>query len=238
MYKSSQGAYGAQSTIFDAVKKGDIQMIDRMLHRNKNIFKESDSTGSRPIHIAARNCQVEVLKHLDKIDPVLLQTRNDSGMTVLHFAVQNSDKKNRKECLECLRFILDRTNPDTLFEAADTDKSSELSYEELFTAYGHVIGPDLLKRIFAEVDEDKSGEISLEEFKKALSNGSLTPLPLVKVVPYVVCLFRYAQSLCPHYAGIASALCFGAEPPCSMRVTLLDWSASPLCAPWVVLDVQ
>jgi len=66
------------------------------------------------------------------------------------------------------------------FRAADTDHSGELSYEELEAAYGHVIGPSLLRKVFDQVDEDKSGEISLDEFKKALESGTLTPLTLLK----------------------------------------------------------
>lgn len=171
--------YGAQDTIFDAVKKGDIAIIDAMVFRKRSVLKETDSAGSRPVHHAARNGRVEVLRHLDKIDPLLMHARNDSSMTVLHFAVQNNHKSNSKECLETLRYILDRTHPDAVFAAADTDKSGELSFAELQTAYGHVIGTRVLRRIFDEVDADKSGEISLSEFKRALQAGTLTPLTMV-----------------------------------------------------------
>ena len=171
--------YGAKVTIFDAVKMGDIATIDALVLRKRSVLKETDSSGSRPIHHAARNCKTAVLRHLDQIDPLLMHARNDSGMTVLHFAVQNSQKASSKECLETLRYILDRTHPDAVFAAADTDKSGELSFAELEAAYGHVIGTSVLKRIFDEVDKDKSGEISLSEFKQALKAGTLTPLTMV-----------------------------------------------------------
>ena len=74
-------------TIFEAAKNGDIPTIDRLLCHNKSIVKETDSTGSRPMHYAARNGRVEVMEHLYKIDPMLLLARSDSGMTVVHFAV-------------------------------------------------------------------------------------------------------------------------------------------------------
>ena len=178
----SPSAHGGRApvTIFDVVKTGDLATLERMRLKSPSILTETDSTGSRPVHHAARNGRVEVLKHLDTIDPMLLHARNDTGMTVLHFAVQNSHKSNRKECLGTLRFILERTNPDTVFAAADTDCSGELSYEELEAAYGHVIGPSLLKKVFRKVDTDRSGEISLDEFKKALEAGTLTPLTLMK----------------------------------------------------------
>ena len=143
-----------------------------------SILKETDSTGSRPIHHAARAGKVEVIKYLEGIEPMLLHARNDSNMTVLHFAVQNANKANKKECLETLRFVLARCDPATVFSAADTDQSGELSYGELEEAYGHIIGPTVLKRIFKEVDVDGSGEISLDEFKQALETGALIPLTL------------------------------------------------------------
>ena len=177
---SNPSSFGAQVTIFDAVKQGDIATIDALVFGKKNLLKETDGAGSRPIHHAARNGRVEVLKHLNKIDPLLLHARNDTNMTVFHFAVQNVHKANRKECLATLKWILEQTHPDAVFAAADTDKSGELSLEELEAAYGHVIGPSVLKRIFEEVDVDKSGEISLMEFKKALEAGTLTPLTMVK----------------------------------------------------------
>jgi hypothetical protein len=55
-------AHGAKITIVDAVKSGDIATIDRMVHQSKSILKETDGTGSRPIHHAARNGRVDVLK--------------------------------------------------------------------------------------------------------------------------------------------------------------------------------
>lgn len=171
--------HGAKVTIFDAVKNGDIATIDALVFGKRSVLKETDSSGSRPIHHAARNGRIAALRHLDQIDPLLMHARNDSGMTVLHFAVQNYQKANSKECLETLRYILDRTHPDAVFAAADTDKSGELSFAELEAAYGHVIGTSVLKRIFDEVDKDKSGEISLSEFKQALKAGTLTPLTMV-----------------------------------------------------------
>lgn len=53
--------------------------------------------------------------------------------------VQNAHNSNRKECLAVLKFILDKTDPDTIFAAADTDQSGELSFEELDAAYGKVV---------------------------------------------------------------------------------------------------
>ena len=54
--------------------------------------------------------------------------------------VQNAHNSNRKECLAVLKFILDKTDPDTIFAAADTDQSGELSFEELDAAYGKLVG--------------------------------------------------------------------------------------------------
>jgi len=54
--------------------------------------------------------------------------------------VQNAHNSNRKECLAVLKFILDKTDPDTIFHTADTDQSGELSFEELDAAYGKVVG--------------------------------------------------------------------------------------------------
>ena len=39
-----------------------------------------------------------------------------------------------------MKFILDKTDPDTIFAAADTDQSGELSFEELDAAYGKLVG--------------------------------------------------------------------------------------------------
>ena len=54
--------------------------------------------------------------------------------------MQNAHNSNRKECLAVLKFILDKTDPDTIFAAADTDQSGELSFEELDAAYGKLVG--------------------------------------------------------------------------------------------------
>jgi len=66
-----------------------------------------------------------------------------------------------------------------LFVRADTDKSSDLSLEELKTVFANMgasVDIGVVRRLFEELDINKDGTVSLQEFKEGLQRLDSDPL--------------------------------------------------------------
>ena len=92
-----------------ACKGGSKQTVELLLKNNANVNLLTNE-GASPLHLAAQNAEVEVLKSLIKIFPDQINLKDNKGCTILHEVCENRN-------VDCLLFLMKMKNPIMDFNA-------------------------------------------------------------------------------------------------------------------------
>merc|ERR1740130_642994 len=114
-----------------------------------------------------------------------------AALSRLRFGAKSSMRRStcsQRRCVVGLRCVVPQSSDsdmtveefeEQLFVVADTDKSSDLSLEELKTIFANMganVDSDVVLRLFEELDMNKDGTVSLQEFKEGLQRLDADPL--------------------------------------------------------------
>lgn len=152
------------NVIFDA-RFGDLESLTEIFTKEVEpavlaTIKDNESL-TTPLHMAAANGHVEVLRYLLSLIPSeekegILNAKNDSGNTALHWAAYNGHLEVVQELCEngADPFIRNNYNHDAFYEASNNDQEKVDDY--LLQKYGNIVEKDI-------DDDDDKEEDNLEE---------------------------------------------------------------------------
>uniref|UniRef100_A0A803NCF1 PGG domain-containing protein n=1 Tax=Chenopodium quinoa TaxID=63459 RepID=A0A803NCF1_CHEQI len=128
---------GGESVLHLCVKhkQGHLQIVEALLVVNSSICYTHDQDGKTPVHVAAINGQIDVLRALLNVEPQAARERTMGGESVLHLCVKHKQP-------EALRFLvktmddgellnLDDALGNTVLHLAVAAKQSERSRKDV-----------------------------------------------------------------------------------------------------------
>jgi len=119
------GPFAAAEEIHDAVKKGDLAAVRELLSTRPDGIGAVDERGYTPLHIAAREGQVEIASFLSK-KGAAIEAKNSTGFTPLFMAVLGKQS-------EAARLLLEKgadPNAQTMFQTTPLFTAAESGQAE------------------------------------------------------------------------------------------------------------